>query len=119
MIDEGKEKIVFQKEDKDVLLGHLRPLSESYYRKFGPDNECFEIQVNFWDKFFKEECEAESLIYGNDKNEREKRIGLSKMIEERLAFLKKNENLEGIENLQGSGIYRQSILEAPNNVKFN
>ena len=114
MIDEGKEKIVFQKEDKDQLLGYIRPLSELFHKSFGPDNENFEVQVKFWDKFFEQEFKNESLICGNDKNEKEKRVNLSLKLKQRLDYLEDQPGIEGIENNIGSGIYKLDILETPN-----
>jgi hypothetical protein len=114
VLDEGKEKIVFQKEDKELLLGYNRSLNEVYYNSFGPENENFEIQVKFWDKFFENEFKNESLICGNDKNEKEKRVNLSEMLSNRLEYLEHNENIDGADNNAGTKIYKQSILEIPN-----
>lgn len=113
---EGKEKLVFKKEDKEVLLGHLRPLSEIYNKNFGPSNQRFEDQIKFWDKFFEEEFEHESLIYGNDRNENEKRVELSKMIKDRLQYLQDEYQMQGSENFKGISCYGQSMLHAPNEV---
>ena len=100
------------------MLGHLRPLSEIYYNKFGRNNDRFEDQMKFWDEFFGEEFEGKTLIYGNDKNEVQKRVNLSKMVKNKLEFLKNQSEMEGVENFIGRTSYQQEMMEAPNFVKY-
>lgn len=99
-----------------MLLGHVRSLNEDFYKKYGKGNEHFEIQVKFWDEFFEQEFEQKSLIYGNDQNEEEKRVGLSRMVRRRLAHLETSSGLEGFENYRGRTVYKQVMLVAPNEV---
>jgi hypothetical protein len=100
------------------LLGHLRPLNEVYNKHYGPSYERFEDQMKFWDKFFEEEFEHKSLIYGNDRNEKEKRVGLSKIVKQRLKYLEEKYQMEGFENFKGRSCYQQTMLKAPNEVGF-
>jgi hypothetical protein len=115
---EGKEKLVFKKEDKELLLGHLRPLNEIYFKKFGPAHESFEDQMKFWDEFFENEFEHKSLIYGNDRNEKEKRVGLSQIVKKRLEYLQNKYQMEGFENFKGTNCYRQVMMQSPNEVSI-
>lgn len=116
VIFEGKEKLVFRKEDKEQLLGHLRPLSDIYYNKFGRNNDRFQEQMKFWDDFFEDEFEKKTLIYGNDKNEIEKRVNVSQMVMNRLEHLRTRNGLEAVENFKGRSSYQQEMMEAPNSV---
>lgn len=101
-----------------MLLGHVRSLNEVYQRKFGSKNEHFKDQMRFWDGFFHEEFENKTLIYGNDRNEQEKRVGLSRLVRERLAHLEVNREPEGFENFTGRTVYKQVMMAAPNEVQL-